>query len=107
MEDVKYEFYVAGVQFHELKNCISRISEGMALELDPEPTNQYDPNAVAIKVAFDEDDIFMIGYVPKKISAEVSADLEIGDLDCIVTELNPSAKPWEQIKVALMEVIDG
>ena len=94
-----YTFYVAGVQFHELKKCIQNVKEDDVLTINPEPTNKYDPNA--IRIEFNE---FMIGYVPKKFSSEVSAALEVNeDLVCIVDEVNPENKPWEQLRVSIVE----
>jgi hypothetical protein len=47
----------------------------------------------------------MCGYVPKKFSAEVSALLAIGTpIECVITELNKNAKPWECCKGELREV---
>lgn len=100
-----YEFYVAGVQHHGLKNVIDELSEGIELALELEPTNQYDPNA--IKILFDsieQNGRVMIGYVPGKRSAEVTdfyvkAILPI----CEVTRLSPEAKPWQQIMVKIYD----
>ena len=98
---VTHSFYIAGVQFHELKTIIRDLGEGDGLTLIPEPTNKYDPNAVRI-----EHDNVMTGFVPKKFSSEVSATLEIGkDLECVLVEVNKNAKPWEQAKVEIREVL--
>jgi hypothetical protein len=47
----------------------------------------------------------MLGYVKGKLSADISAFIEVtGDeqvVKCVITELNPSAKPWEWIKVKI------
>ena len=102
MADAIYsrEFYVAGVQYHELKNIINDLKEGSALNLVPEPTNSYDPNAVKITYKQDKDEEVMIGYVPKRFSSEVAAALTISDkATCVISNLTPSAKPWEQCKV--------
>lgn len=97
------KFYVAGVQHHRLHKVINEVAEGSYLTLQPEPTNQYDPNAVKViygNLAHEE----MVGYVPKKISSEVAAALEIGTrLVCEVISVVPSAKPWEQLQVEIRE----
>jgi len=88
-------FFIAGIKFHDLHKVISDISEGDELNLVPEPTNQYDSNAVKILLG----DV-MLGYVPKTFSAQVSAKLEADpDLCCTVTIVDPSARPWEQCQV--------
>lgn len=97
-------FYIAGVQFHELKNVIKDLKEGDDLQLVLEPQNKYDPNAVRIEY-FNEGEETMCGYVPKKFSAEVSGAIAIGKvLECKITQLAPSAKPWEQCQVTVKEV---
>ena len=99
-------FYIAGVQFHELKNILNDIEVDQTLELVLEPSNRFDPNAVRIEhFKFDEGEYTMCGYVPKKFSAEISALISIGTpLECVITEVNRNAKPWEQCKVEIREV---
>jgi len=92
------EFYVAGVQYHDLHKCIRKLKKGDGLWLVPEPENSYDSNAVKIM----KDDI-MLGYVPAKHSASVAADIMIGNPICSVVEVNPQAKPWEKLKVRIKE----
>ena len=103
-----YEFYVAGVKFHQLKDCIDKIKVGETLTLVSEPENPYDPNAVAIKfyhVTETSDAEYMLGYVPAKFSAEVTALMEVFDVECTVKEINKTAKPWEQLKVKIAEEV--
>jgi hypothetical protein len=100
-----YEFFVAGVQFHDIKKCLSEIQEGDVLILRSEPHNQYDPNAVAIlypSAVLNE--MIMIGYVPAKgrgLSSIVSGLIETTDIICKATSIDPKAKSWEQIKVGI------
>lgn len=93
-------FYVAGVQFRPgAAEVIRGIKEGDELELIPEPTNKYDPNAVAIY--FGEDHI---GYVPKKFSSEISAMIETEpDTTCVATQVNPKNKMWEMLEVEIIK----
>lgn len=105
-----YEFYVAGVQHHQLHTCIDEIEIGTELHLRPDPTNRFDPNAVAIEYYSPESPI-MLGFVPKAkgdYSSKVTALLNLGrNIKCIVTELNKEAKTWEQLKVAIVEDEDA
>lgn len=102
-----HEFFIAGVQHHQMRKVIKLLKEGNHLQLVPEPTNKYDPNAVRIE-CFTVDGDIMCGYVPKKFSSSVCAMFEIGaNLECVITELTPSAKPWEQCKVQIREVEDA
>jgi len=100
------EFFVAGVQYHELKRCIRQLKNGDSLSLTLEPSNKYDPNAVRIEFN-DVDNQYQIGYIPKKFSSEISAAIEVGiKVGCKIIELNPSAKPWEQCLVRLYDSDD-
>uniref|UniRef100_A0A6M3L989 Putative HIRAN domain containing protein n=1 Tax=viral metagenome TaxID=1070528 RepID=A0A6M3L989_9ZZZZ len=100
-ENKSYEFYVAGVQFHQAKTVLGELEEGFLLELKPDPTNKFDPNAIEI-VYYGPEEPTMLGFVPKKFSAEVSAFMEIHEnVVCVLTKLTPAAKPWEQLKVKI------
>jgi len=100
------EFFIAGVQFHQLKTIIDKLEVDNYLQLTPEPTNKFDPNAVRIECFTNDGDV-MCGYVPKKFSSEIAASIEAGfTLECTITELNKNAKPWEQCKVSIKEVIE-
>lgn len=94
-------FYIAGVQFHEMKNVISDLNEGQTLSLVPDPENKFDPNAVCIK---HEDT--MLGFVPKTFSSEIAAMLELCELKCTIEKLNRSASPWEQCRVVISDKED-
>jgi hypothetical protein len=98
------KFKVAGVKFHEYKSCLSDITEGDNLMLAPEPTNKYDPNAVAIY--FDNGKVQkMLGYVPAKFSSEVSAMFEIGKhLECVLTKFDKTAATWEMFDVEIRKI---
>jgi len=102
-EEQSYEFFVAGVQHHQLDDVKDLISEGIALQLVPEPENQYDPNAV--KIMFGPTvSATMLGYVPQKgeYSARVKAMLEVHDsVSCEVVEYHPDARPWKKLFVRI------
>lgn len=101
MSDEK-EFFVAGVQHHDLAQVVNELEVGDDLELIPEPTNKYDPNAIQIKDCLGT----MLGYVPRKFSAEISAKLELTELVCTITELNKENKPWEMLKVKIVPLAE-
>ena len=104
-ETYSNEFFIAGVQFHQLKTIIDKLEVGDNFELVLEPTNKFDPNACRIEYFTTDHEQVMCGYVPKKFSAEVSALLAIGTpLGCKIVEFNRNAKPWECCKVEIKEV---
>ena len=110
---MKRQFFIAGVQFRpqqEIKKAAGEMQQGFHLGLVPEPTNKFDPNAVKIEynteTANGVETVFL-GYVPKKFSSEVSAMLSIGaPVQCIVDEVNPSAKTYEMFKVTISIPVD-
>src|SRR4030067_322468 len=104
MEEKKFfEFYVAGVQHHYLHTILKEVEEGDTVTLLPEPTNKFDKNA--IKLIYESplsDEGVMIGYVPKKISAEVLAFITTGGAKlCTVIKFSPEEKQWNQLKVRI------
>ena len=104
---MNHSFFIAGVQFRPtgVKEEIKKLLKHQNLILEPEPENEFDPNAIKI-ISINEEGKAFLGYVPKKFSAEILAALEVGiDLECIVEEINPSAKPWEICKVVVKDVI--
>ena len=104
----QFEFYVAGVQHHGLHTILQEVQEGDDLLVIPEPTNKYDKNALKIVYESLADKTpVMIGYVPGKLSAQVSAFLDSCEgISCKVLEFNPTAKPWNQIKIIIKEYED-
>ena len=99
LEGENYERYNV-ITNRTLQKVIEDLKEDDELDLICEPDNKFDPNA--IRIEFEDT---MLGYVPKKFSAEVSAALEVGhDLECKITKLTPSAKPWEQCEVTITQI---
>jgi len=102
---MKKEFFIAGVQFRpkeDIAKAVKEMKVGDQLILDPEPTNRFDPNAVKILSGGG-----FLGYVPKKYSSKISALISIElPIICTVEEVNPLAKTYEMIKVAVSIPID-
>jgi hypothetical protein len=90
------KFPIAGVKFRgaEVYALLKTLENGTVFELEPEPTNAFDPNAVKINYNDGEKDIH-VGYVPKNFSAEISAALEIEPVVCIASDFSGDKKSWE------------
>lgn len=72
--------FVAGIKFREnYEEMLSKLEEGMELQIKPEPDNEFDPDALA--VYHDEDHL---GYIPKKDIPAVSLNMENG---CGIAEI--------------------
>lgn len=63
---------VAGVQHHKGMSLAS-VGPGRPMRLVPEPSNQYDPNAIAIWDAAGQE---QIGYLPRDVAAVVCKSLQ-------------------------------
>jgi hypothetical protein len=105
-ENECYEFYVAGVQHHKLPSIPREVFEGVAqLLLEKEPTNKYDGSAVKVLFEDENEGVFMVGYVPAKLSAAVTHLIDTASYPvCEVVEYSPDEKPWKMLKV---KVFDG
>lgn len=99
-ESKKIEFFIAGVQHHDSYKVLHNIKVDDFLQMVLEPTNKYDPNAV--RLYFNDT---MIGFVPARLSAEVSALVTSPDTlySCKIIEFNKDSKPWDQFKVCIEE----
>ena len=72
--------FVAGIKFREnYEEMLSKLEEGMELQIKPEPDNEFDPDALA--VYHDEDHL---GYIPKKDIPAVSLNMDNG---CEIAEI--------------------
>lgn len=106
-EKTSWEFYIAGVQHHEMHRVIDKLQKGEFLQLTQEPTNKYDANAIRIEhvsdTQFPSDTTVMLGYVPGKISAAVTEVVgRPGKItSCQITEFDKDEKPWKQCKVII------
>ncbi len=103
-------FYVAGIAHHQISKCFDQIEVGNHLQMTPEPTNKYDPNAIRLEFSDPSKpettviDSVMIGYVPMKISEDITSLMIKQDFNCKITEFNKDSAPYKQIKVVIEEV---
>ena len=65
MESKTYEFYVAGMKFHQYPRIKPFIKEGDEVLLIPDPENKFDPHAVKIIYPCNGK-LIMLGHVPMK-----------------------------------------
>ncbi|GAF69262.1 unnamed protein product [marine sediment metagenome] len=81
---------VAGVSFHQKE--VSMVRARAWFMLVPEPDNPHDLNGTAIRV--DAYGKFKVGYIPAKMSKEVSEMLDTGELHCFadLVQANVSGK---------------
>ena len=77
---------IAGVTFEGRQSLIAQLTGREPCRLEPEPTNPYDSNAIAVKVAHGAD-IWHIGYIPREIAAEIAPHIDGESLMCEIAEI--------------------
>ena len=80
-------FRVAGVTFEGRQSVLARLRGNEPIRLEPEPTNAYDKNAIAVKVALD-DGVYHCGYVPCEIAAQVAPLMEGEPFMCEIEDIS-------------------
>ncbi len=90
--------FVAGFQFHEGMDYLEEMKEGDLLKLEREPDNAYDDCAVALY--WNE---HKTGFVPAHTNEMLSylLDADALSLFAVITHLEHSAKPWENVCAAI------
>lgn len=66
---------VAGVTFEGRQAIVEKLTGDEPCRIVPEPTNNYDKNALAVQVAL-PDGIAHIGYIPRDLAALVAPYLD-------------------------------
>jgi len=86
---------VAGLQYHDGADLKYR--PGERLTLRREPTNPYDPNAIAIYRGN-----IHIGYLPKRYNIPYARLMDEGEsLKCHVSFYDADAPSWERVEVVV------
>lgn len=92
--------FVAGYQFHGGVDLEPQMGVGEELELVREPDNPHDCLAVAVRWRGE-----CIGYVPRRVSADIAHRLDAGDhLVCHLTRVDEHADTWERVEFAIRQV---
>lgn len=71
---------VAGVTFEGRQETIALLKGNEPVRIQPEPTNPYDPNALAVFVAVAPGDVRHVGYLPKELAKEVEGEAVMATL---------------------------
>jgi hypothetical protein len=86
---------LAGAKFRpaEARAAVKELQLGQALELEPDPENEYDSQAVRV-FTYDE----WIGFIPKADNGPIFAALQRGEaVGCEVVAFESSLKPVLEI----------
>ncbi len=90
--------FIAGFRHYEGVHLLPQLKEGDLLELVREPKNEYDSCAIALHWQGKK-----LGFIPADINEMLSylLDAEALSLFALITHLEHSAKPWENVAVAV------
>lgn len=94
MKTLLFESTIAGLQFHQHKQCDPPATIGEALTLVPEPTNQYDPNAIRVELRRPSS-TYMLGYIPRALTEKVFPLLtdKVKEREVLLTYVGSSVRP--------------
>lgn len=79
-------FRVAGVSFDGRQSIIAKLRGDEPCRIQPEPTNKYDPNALAVLVAT-SDGVKHCGFIPRDVAARVAPFLEGEPVQAKIVEI--------------------
>lgn len=90
--------FIAGFRFHKGMELLPHMQQHDILELKREPANIHDPFAVALYWQQE-----MIGYLPAANNETIARLLDANALPLLagITHLEHSAKPWENVAIAV------
>ena len=98
-------FNIAGLTYWDAVDVFNELAIGKELQLQAEPDNKYDPEAVAIYYGESK-----LGYIPRKMNITISTLLQCGYKDIFDVRINrlaPDGHPEEQIGVVVRVVKRG
>ena len=91
---------IAGFQFHRGEAVWDSLSVGDAVRLVREPSNDNDPDAVAVFCCDEK-----LGYVPRAENSAVSQMLDRGEnLAASISRMQVSDDPWQRIRITIFRV---
>jgi hypothetical protein len=87
-------FSIAGWQYHDGEDVIETLRAGDTVLLIAEPDNRFDPNAIAVR----SQEGVMLGYVPRRLAAEVGQWLRPAD-GAEIVEIRAAISPSERVQL--------
>lgn len=88
---------IAGLQHYRGNDLAEMISEGDTLQLQPQPSNAYDKNAIMVMWHNNK-----IGYVPASLARNIRRQMEAGfEVSANIIEIKPVKFGRKWIKIRL------
>jgi len=92
-------FHIAGFTYYDGIDVFETSKVGAKISLKPEPTNGYDPDAIALFL-----NETMLGYIPREENTLISKFFKLGYTDLFeakVAQIDPEALPEQQVRVTV------
>ena len=97
--------HLAGRKYHDADLVWNELKVGTELQLEHEPDNRYDPNAVAVLYTREgEEEPYLLGYIPRAENTPLAHLLEAGWgslFTCRISQLVPDAHPENQVNLTI------
>lgn len=86
---------VAGVTYEGRQDTIQKLQGNEPARIVPEPTNPYDPNALAVHVALADGTIAHVGFIPRDLAAVIAPHLEGEAVMCRLLGVTGGFEQWD------------
>lgn len=87
---------IAGFQYHQGQALLPKLGAGQTLILQREPTNPYDPLAIALHTTAG----CKLGYLPRRLNEIPATLMDNGHyLEAVIADVSRDAPPWEMVEV--------
>jgi single-stranded-DNA-specific exonuclease len=77
---------VSGVTYEGRQTILANLKGNEPVRIEPEPTNKFDPNALAVKIAM-PDGIKHAGYIPREMASQIAPVLDGESLMVSIKEI--------------------
>jgi hypothetical protein len=86
--------YLAGFQFYDGPEALSLLEPDMPLQLNREPHNPYDKNAIQVLSGEAR-----LGYIPRSENKTIAGLMDQGKtIEAVILEINPDSFPGGSVK---------
>lgn len=92
---MEFETLIRGINFRPVETQVffRSLPEGTPLELEREPGNRFDPNAIMVKANEGEATHF-VGYIAKEMAVEIAPHLDEGIVFSATLGQQMDTKTW-------------
>ena len=102
MREIAHDLFFAGVEHYDGEAIWDRLSVGMVLRLQREPTNRFDSNAIEVVVP----KLGKLGYLPRTSNGALALLMDLTDcaFEATLSKKEQSENPWKRLAVDIVYV---